>query len=78
MTRRELREHCFKMLFGSEFYPAEEKEDQLRQYFLAPEEEDANPEGAEEVVHCVELKEADQEKILQSKINMAGSMVLAV
>ena len=65
MTRRELREHCFKMLFGSEFYPAEGKEDQLRQYFLAPEEEDANPEGAEEVVHCVELKEADQEKILQ-------------
>lgn len=29
MTRRELREHCFKMLFGTAFYPIEEADDQI-------------------------------------------------
>ena len=29
MTRRELREHCFKMLFSANFYDAEEAERQL-------------------------------------------------
>ena len=28
MTRRGLREHCFKMLFCAELYPAEEAEEQ--------------------------------------------------
>lgn len=36
MTRREAREHCFKMLFCQDFYPAEEKEEQLERYFDAP------------------------------------------
>ena len=35
MTRREMREHCFKILFGVEFYPAEEIKDQVEQYFDA-------------------------------------------
>ena len=59
MTRRELREHCFKMLFCADFYPAEEKEDQLEQYFLAPEEDETTPEGVDEILHKVELKEKD-------------------
>ena len=59
MTRRELREHCFKMLFCADFYPAEEKEDQLEQYFLAPEEGETTPEGVDEILHKVELKEKD-------------------
>ena len=35
MTRREAREHCFKMLFCQDFYPAEEKEEQLERYLEA-------------------------------------------
>ena len=35
VTRREAREHCFKMLFCQDFYPAEEKEEQLERYFEA-------------------------------------------
>ena len=33
MTRREMREHCFKILFGVEFYPTEEIKAQVEQYF---------------------------------------------
>ena len=40
MTRREMREHCFKILFGVEFYPTEEIKTQVEQYFDAPEEDD--------------------------------------
>lgn len=58
MTRRELREHCFKMLFCADFYPAEEKEDQLEQYFLAPEEDETTPEGVDEILHKVEIGRA--------------------
>lgn len=60
MTRRELREHCFKMLFEADFYPREESAAQLEQYFLVPEEEDTTPEGEEIVVHKVEMGENDQ------------------
>lgn len=65
MTRRELREHCFKMLFCADFYQAEEKEEQLKQYFLAPEEEATTPEGVDEILHRVELKETEEETLLQ-------------
>ena len=64
MTRRELREHCFKMLFCADFYQAEEKEEQLKQYFQAPEDE-TSPEGVNEILHRVELKEADEEVLLK-------------
>ena len=50
MTRREMREHCFKILFGVEFYPTEEIKTQVEQYFDAPEED----------VHNVEMKEVDR------------------
>ena len=55
MTRRELREHCFKMLFGADFYPKEEAQNQLEQYFLVPEEEDTTPGGAEMFLHQVDM-----------------------
>ena len=45
MTRRELREHCFKMLFCTNFYPAEEAGEQLERYFETPEEDETTPEG---------------------------------
>lgn len=55
MTRRELREHCFKMLFCADFYPAEETAEQLEQYFQAPEEYSFTSEGVEEILHSVAL-----------------------
>lgn len=60
MTRSKLREHCFKMLFCADFYPAEEKLEQLVQYFEGPEEEDYNSEGREEIVHNVRMSEENQ------------------
>ena len=60
MTRREQREHCFKMLFCANFYDAEEAEQQLGIYFDAPEEDDTNEEGLMEIVHQVGLKEKEK------------------
>ena len=57
MTRSKLREHCFKMLFCADFYPAEEKEWQLIQYFQEPNEDDLNEKGVEEIIHDVEMSE---------------------
>lgn len=45
MTRREMREHCFKMLFGVDFYPAEETAKQVEQYFGSPDEDDTTADG---------------------------------
>ena len=30
MTRRELREHCFKLLFCADFYPTDEMQEQVQ------------------------------------------------
>ena len=45
MTRRELREHSFKVLFRADFYPVEEMDEQIERYFGAPVEDDVTPEG---------------------------------
>jgi len=63
MTRREAREHCFKMLFCQDFYPAEEKEEQLERYFEAPVEDETNKDGVEEILHKVELGEEDRKAL---------------
>lgn len=55
MTRRELREHCFKLLFCADFYPAEETGEQIEQYFTEPQEEEDVPEGVGEVLHSPAL-----------------------
>ena len=60
MTRRELREHCFKMLFSANFYDAEEAERQLDNYFDAPEEDETAAEGHTELLHQVTLEEKDR------------------
>lgn len=60
MTRRELREHCFKMLFCADFYPAEELGVQIENYFLMPKEEDTAPEQEAECIHDVKMKEEDR------------------
>ena len=36
MTRRELREHCFKLLFCADFYPEGETKEQMEEYFTEP------------------------------------------
>lgn len=61
MTRRELREHCFKMLFCTDFYPVGEKKEQLERYFGEPMEDAMTPEGVEEILHNVEMGEEDEE-----------------
>lgn len=48
------------MLFSVDFYPtADEVRSQLEQYFQSPEEYDTDEQGTQEVLHRVELKEAD-------------------
>ena len=62
MTRRELREHCFKMLFSVDFYTTgEEAKAQMEQYFQSPEEDDTASDGTLQVVHKVDIGEKDQE-----------------
>lgn len=55
MTRRELREHCFKLLFCVGFYPAEEAGEQMEEYFTEPQEEEDIPNGVGEIIHSPAL-----------------------
>ena len=60
MTRREAREHCFKMLFSADFYPdKEEAKEQLAQYANGPEEDDADSQGHMIVLHKTDLSEEE-------------------
>lgn len=74
MTRRELREHCFKMLFCADFYPVEETNEQLERYFEAPEEEETTPEGASQVLHQVEMEEKDHAYLLKKTRAIAADL----
>lgn len=74
MTRRELREHCFKLLFCTDFYPAEEMEQQLENYFLSPVEDDVTPEGKREILHQTEMGEEDRRMVMER----AGKMIRMV
>lgn len=65
MTRRELREHCFKMLFCTNFYPAEEANEQLERYFETPEEDETTPEGVSRILHQVDMDEKDHVYLLK-------------
>lgn len=81
MTRREMREHCFKMLFGVAFYPADETAGQVEQYFNSPDEDDTTPEGVSEILHQVEMPEADRDflidrvKVMASKTQELDEMI---
>lgn len=67
MTRRELREHCFKMLFSADFYKTtEEAKEQMWQYFQSPQEYETNDEGSLTILHKVELTDKGME-YLQTK-----------
>lgn len=74
MTRRELREHCFKMLFCADFYPAEETGAQIEQYFESPEEDDYAPDGTYEVIHSVELDVYDSDYLRKKTVGIIGKI----
>ena len=74
MTRREMREHCFKMLFGVDFYPTEETAGQAEQYFNSPEEDDTAEDGTMEVVHQVEMEPADRTFLIDRVEGMAAKI----
>ncbi len=67
MTRREAREHCFKMLFCQDFYPAEEKEEQLERYFEAPVEDVTGKDGTDEILHKVNVED-EEKKVLEERV----------
>lgn len=71
MTRREMREHCFKMLFGADFYPSGETAGQMEQYFKSPQEEDINTAGEETIIHQVEMEPDDREFLMKRVERMA-------
>ena len=71
MTRREMREHCFKMLFGTGFYPAEEAAEQAERYFESPEEEDTAEDGSTVLIHQVDMKESQREFLTARVRDMA-------
>lgn len=74
MNRRELREHCFKMLFCADFYSEGELSEQLQQYFNAPKEYDFTPEGVEEILHSVELDVHDTEYLRNKVKDIMGKI----
>lgn len=74
MTRREMREHCFKMLFGVGFYPPEETAQQAEQYFGSPEEDDTMEDGTVEIIHQVEMKETDRTFLTARVEDMAAKV----
>lgn len=74
MTRREMREHCFKMLFGVDFYPAEEIVGQIGQYFNSPAEDDDAADGTSELIHYVDMKEEDRAFLIERVEGIAAKI----
>ena len=62
MTRRTLREHCFKRLFCTDFYPPEEAGEQIEDYFLSGSEEETDENGNTETLHLVALSKEEEEE----------------
>lgn len=75
MTRREMREHCFKMFFGAIFYPPDEAAAQAEQYFASPEEEeDTAQDGTVEIIHRVDMSETDRAFLISRVEGMVGKI----
>lgn len=64
MTRREMREHCFKMLFCTDFYPEQETREQMEEYFEAPAEEETAEDGIEKIIHDVSMGEKERAELI--------------
>ena len=80
MTRRELREHCFKMLFSVDFYTTgEEAKAQMQQYFQSPEEDDTAEDGSLQVVHKIEEIDAKIDEVAAGwKTKRMGKVELTI
>lgn len=72
MTRREMREHCFKILFVLSFYPPEEAEGQAELYFESPAEEDETEDGRKEILHQTAMNEKDRLFLIDRAKSMAA------
>lgn len=72
MNRRDMREHCFKMLFGVDFYPAEETAGQAEQYFNSPEEDDTAEDGTVRIIHHVDMEDEERQFLLDRMEGMAA------
>lgn len=72
MTRREMREHCFKMLFGVDFYPTQETAGQAEQYFNSPEEDDTAEDGTTQVIHHVDMTDEERQFLIDRVEGMAA------
>lgn len=69
-----MREHCFKMLFGVDFYPAEETATQAERYFGSPDEDDTTADGTLEIVHQVEMADKDREFLI-NRVETIAEMI---
>ncbi len=65
MTRRELREHCFKMLFCADFYPAGETGQQFLRYFEEPEEDETGENGGTVMLHKVDVTPDERDYLVK-------------
>ncbi len=63
MTRSAFREHCFKMLFCTDFYPVNEADEQILRYFEQGEEDDTDEAGNTEIIHLVKLSEKEEKRL---------------
>ena len=59
MNKREERDHKFKLLFCTQFYPGQEIPEQLARYFESPDYEDGDG-----VVHIENLSEEELREAL--------------
>lgn len=64
MNRRQMREHCFKMLFCSDFYPGNEIDEQLLRYFEQDIEDEQDENGKNIVLHSVLMTEEDRKELV--------------
>ncbi len=58
MNKREERDHKFRLLFCTQFYPGQEIPEQLARYFESPDYEDGDS-----IVHIENLTEEDRERL---------------
>ena len=67
MSRRNLREHCFKLLFCISFHSKEEYDEQIESYMEQIEEIEEIEDNKKEIVHKVNLSKED-EKVVKDMV----------
>ncbi len=64
MNRTVFREHCFKILFSTDFYPGDEKDEQLLAYFEQQEEDETDENGNPIWIHVVAFDAFDKQEAI--------------